>query len=353
MAEKSELRVRWLVLFLSCVLMIGNYYCFDNPAALKSQLQQHFNNIPKDRYEFLFFGRVVFGFGGESLGVAQGTLVASWFKNSELALALGINLSVARLGSVINNELSPIVAQASSVSAALWVGVIMCVASTFTVLLVIPIDKRAEKMTKENQKEGVTAAESIHFSDIKHFRPAFWLLALSCLVVYGCVIPFNNVASSLLMERDFFKEPPELCRRCGEGLYIGEIDCQEIVPGCPSVPPYGWPLPLLSANYVVEAKHVGTAYGAITAIQVRSNIGLALFPLAVAAEFNHDDRYIPGVELLFVSFGVLGSLVGIALNVVDYQNGSILNHTNAKKRRVSLMLDEDALDQEALLAAEH
>ncbi|KAI9989299.1 hypothetical protein PInf_019491 [Phytophthora infestans] len=332
-------------------------------------------------------------------------------------------------------------------------------------------------MSRENQKEGVTAAESIHLSDVKHFRPAFWLLALSCLVVYGCVIPFNNVASSLLMERDFFKEPPELCRRCGEGLYIGEIDCQEIVSGCPSVPPYGWPLPLLSANctikepldqwdcstspplilgdkincddeawklgpltktycatktdaaqktatpmsipyiisavispflgfvvdriglraflallaplaltvvhvmlgltqvslyvplvlqgvaysvfaaalwpsvpYVVEAKHVGTAYGAITAIQ---NIGLALFPLAVAAEFNHDDRYIPGVELLFVSFGVLGSLVGIALNVVDYQNGSILNHTNAKKRRVSLMLDEDALDQEALLAAEH
>ncbi|KAL3671796.1 hypothetical protein V7S43_003705 [Phytophthora oleae] len=557
MADKSELRVRWLVLFLSCVLMIGNYYCFDNPAALKSQLQQHFSNIPKDRYEFLFnllytlysipnillpffggvlvdrfgarvmlfafstailagqlifatgcslssfnmmlFGRVVFGFGGESLGVAQGTLVASWFKNSELALALGINLSVARLGSVINNELSPVVAQASNVSTALWVGVIMCLASTFTVLLVIPIDKRAEKMTKENQKEGVVAAESIHFSDVKHFRPAFWLLALSCLVVYGCVIPFNSVASSLLMERDFFKEPPEPCRRCGEGFYSFEIDCREIVPGCPSAPPYGWPLPLLSANCtikepldqwncstspplilgdkincddeawqfgpltsiycatktdaaqkaatpmsipyiisavispflgfvvdriglraflalvaplaltavhvmlgltlvslyvplvlqglaysvfaaalwpsvpckllrrflvnfrgcltvsfafadVVEAKHVGTAYGAITAIQ---NIGLALFPLAVAAEFNHDDRYIPGVELLFVSFGVLGSLVGIALNVVDYQNGSILNHTNAKKRRISLMLDEDALDQEALLSAEH
>uniref|UniRef100_M4BTA4 Uncharacterized protein n=1 Tax=Hyaloperonospora arabidopsidis (strain Emoy2) TaxID=559515 RepID=M4BTA4_HYAAE len=52
--EKSELRVRWLVLFLSCLLMIGNYYCFDNPAALKSQLQQHFSAIPKDRYEFLF-----------------------------------------------------------------------------------------------------------------------------------------------------------------------------------------------------------------------------------------------------------------------------------------------------------
>jgi MFS family permease len=204
-----------------------------------------------DVYLLLQFGRVVFGFGGESLGVAQGTLVASWFKNSELALALGINLSVARLGSVINNELSPVIAQASSVSTALWVGVIMCVASTFTVLILIPIDKRAETRTRENQKEG-GAADSIHFSDIKHFRPAFWLLALSCLVVYGCVIPFNNVASSLLMERDFFKEPPVECQRCGEGLYGFEIDCQEIVPGCPSVPPYGWPLPLLSANCTIK-----------------------------------------------------------------------------------------------------
>lgn len=52
--EKSQQPVRWLVLLLSCLLMIGNYYCFDNPAALKSQLQQHFSQFPKQRYEFLF-----------------------------------------------------------------------------------------------------------------------------------------------------------------------------------------------------------------------------------------------------------------------------------------------------------
>ncbi|KAI9916067.1 hypothetical protein PsorP6_008468 [Peronosclerospora sorghi] len=535
MMEKSELRLRWLVLFLSCMLMIGNYYCFDNPAALKSQLQQHFSNIPKSRYEFLFnllytlysipnillpffggvlvdrygvrmmlftfstailigqvifatgcslssfnmmlFGRVVFGFGGESLGVAQGTLVAAWFKNSELALALGINLSVARLGSVINNELSPAVARDSSVSMALWVGVIMCLASSFAVLLLIPIDKRTETLAKVNQKEEKAVRESIRFSNVKHFSPAFWLLAMSCLVVYGCVIPFNNVASSILMERDFFKEPPKECRRCGEGLYVDELNCQNIVLGCPTVPPYGWPLPLLSANctikkpldqwncstspplilgdkincdddawkrgpltktycatkmdaaqkaatpmsipylisaaispflgfvvdriglraflallapvaltavhvmlgvtqitfyvplvlqgvaysifaaalwpsvpYVVEAKNVGTAYGAITAIQ---NIGLAMFPLIVAAEFNYDDRYIPGVELLFVSFGVLGSFVGVALNVVDYQNGYILNCTKIIRKKMVQVLDEDTFDSEPLMASEH
>ncbi|TMW56666.1 hypothetical protein Poli38472_006676 [Pythium oligandrum] len=515
MTEKSQQRVRWLVLCLSCVLMIGNYYCFDNPAALKSQLQQRFNKYPKQRFEFLFnllytlysvpnvvlpffggvlvdrfgarvmlvvfsvailvgqvvfaagcsfssfnamlFGRVLFGFGGESLGVAQGTLVAAWFKNSELALALGINLSVARLGSVINNEVSPVVAEHTSVSSALWFGVFMCVVSFAAVLFLIPIDKRASRTEPREQNTNADAdadAQGISFRDFRRFRPAFWLLALSCLVVYGCVIPFNNVASSLLMERDFFKEPPRVCQRCGVGAYAGLDDCPTIAIGCPPVPPYAWPLPKLSENctikvpedqhhcsktppfiedgkincddpawkdgpytkmycskkaeaaqkaatpmsipyiisavispflgfvvdriglraflalvaplaltavhvmlgltdvnlyvplvlqgvaysvfaaalwpsvpYVVEPQFVGSAYGAITSIQ---NIGLALFPLAVAAEYNRDERYIPGVEMLFVSFGIMGSVVGIALNLLDYQSGSILNGTHRR-----------------------
>ena len=52
-------------------------------------------------------GRVVFGFGGESLTVAQSALVAVWFQDKELAFALGLNLSIARIGGVINNVVSP------------------------------------------------------------------------------------------------------------------------------------------------------------------------------------------------------------------------------------------------------
>jgi len=50
-------------------------------------------------------GRTIFGFGGESLTVAQSALVAVWFQNKEMAFALGLNLSIARLGGVINNLL--------------------------------------------------------------------------------------------------------------------------------------------------------------------------------------------------------------------------------------------------------
>ena len=37
------------------------------------------------------------------------------------------------------------------------------------------------------------------------FRASFWMLTWSCVAVYGCVLPFNNVASGVLMERDYFK----------------------------------------------------------------------------------------------------------------------------------------------------
>ncbi|EQC31215.1 hypothetical protein SDRG_11138 [Saprolegnia diclina VS20] len=520
MLEKSQLPMRWLVLVLSCTLMIGNYYCFDNPAALKSQLQQRFNGaFPPDRFEFLFnmlytlysipniilpffggflvdrlgarlcllmfattitlgqivfafgcsisqfnvmlLGRILFGLGGESLGVAQSTLVASWFKNKELALALGINLSIARLGSVFNNELSPVIASEYNVSSALWMGVVMCGVSLIAALILIPIDKRADAAIARTKSFGASApvAKDQGFScrDIRSFRPIFWLLAIACMVVYGCVIPFNNVASSLLMERDFFRQPPPACQQCGEGAYAGDTNCSVIAPTCPPVPPFSWPLPALNRNcsiqspedqlhcahtapyvteamincdddawkkgpfsavycsrksaaaaaaatpmsvpylisavlspvmgyavdrvgfraglallssvlltvvhlllgtthvtywvplvlqgvaycvfaaalwpsipYVVDARLVGSAYGAITSIQ---NLGLALFPMLVAMVYSVENKYLPSVEMLFVAFGALGSVAGILLNIVDYKNGSVLNRSSAAAAR--------------------
>lgn len=52
-------------------------------------------------------GRVVFGLGGESLSVSQSAIISKWFKGKELAMALGFNLSISRLGSVINGFVVP------------------------------------------------------------------------------------------------------------------------------------------------------------------------------------------------------------------------------------------------------
>mmetsp|Transcript_11707 Transcript_11707/g.11650 ORF Transcript_11707/g.11650 Transcript_11707/m.11650 type:complete len:152 (+) Transcript_11707:252-707(+) len=70
-------------------------------------------------------GRVVFGLGGESLNVCQSTIVSRWFKGKELSLALGINISVSRLGSVFNNYTMPPLAKATSLGWALTFGFIL------------------------------------------------------------------------------------------------------------------------------------------------------------------------------------------------------------------------------------
>ena len=49
-------------------------------------------------YAIMIAGRVIFGMGGECMGVAQSSIISVWFKGKELAFALGLNLSVGRLG---------------------------------------------------------------------------------------------------------------------------------------------------------------------------------------------------------------------------------------------------------------
>lgn len=173
------------------------------------------------------------------------------------AFAMGLNLSISRLGSVINNELSPVVAEAASVSAALWLGVAMCLVSSLSVLCIMWINStRVEQQkpvtTSTTDKDGFVP-ENIQLSDVKDFRASVWLLVFGTIVIYGCVIPFNSIASSLLMERDYFKQAPAECVRCGEGAYAGLLDCKSIVSACPPVPPYAWPLPKLSANCSITA----------------------------------------------------------------------------------------------------
>ncbi|GMH95609.1 hypothetical protein TrST_g6790 [Triparma strigata] len=328
-SQKSQLTVRWLVLLLACIMMIGNYYCYDNPASLHNSMQTlmpstNFEtyysllytvySIPNivlpffggffvdklgapicliifsslilagqivfafgasvESWPFMLMGRVIFGLGGENLTVAQSAVLAQWFVGKELALAFGINLSISRLGSVINNYVSPAVADDlafsdfNGVSMALWVGALICGGSLFTAFMIVPIDKAATKRLKDATKfnddltsslledgedgggnnrskassfDGIRAVsaermstsamllhedideEEIRLTDVKNFGVIFWLLSLSCLVVYGCVLPFNSFASGILSERNYFKAPSSSCvlmnpGECSSGL---------------------------------------------------------------------------------------------------------------------------------------
>jgi MFS family permease len=223
----------------------------------------------------IFIGRLVFGFGGESFTVANSALLAEWFKGKELALAFGINLSISKLGSVINNILSPILADKISIVFAMWFGAMLCGFGIVCVLLVFPIDKHLDDLLEKQQRyidatettalEGPVSEGVIHwendpkdpnapdflpeapqasFKDVFTLKHIFWVLVVSCVVVYGCVLPFNNISSSLLQERDYFILPPSGCQltdihQCEDSTTNPPIHC----------PGSQWYQPPLPYNY--------------------------------------------------------------------------------------------------------
>ncbi len=156
----------------------------------------------------VFVGRLVFGFGAESLIVANSALLADWFRGRELALAFGINLSIARLGSVTTNLVSPILTQDTGIVFASWFGVIMCAISVLSVVITMPIDRHMEKKTQlkhhllsqfddddnkqrlihNNSDEKPPPTDPEHktqFRDVFKFTIIFWILCISCIAIYG------------------------------------------------------------------------------------------------------------------------------------------------------------------------
>ena len=93
----------------------------------------------------MLVGRIIFGVGGESMNVAQSAIVTVWFKGKELAFALGINLSISRLGSVFNANITPTVCENYGLGTALFVGFAICVFSLFNAIGLVMIDAKAEK----------------------------------------------------------------------------------------------------------------------------------------------------------------------------------------------------------------
>ena len=244
--------IRWLVLALSCWIMFGNYYAFDNPSALNRHLHgwlgseeedfeyrlsllysvysipniilplgvgkwlDYFGNdwvlvvlsllsttgqglfafgVQKKKFWLALLGRFVFGVGGESLAVSQARIVTEWFHGRELGLAIGLNLSVARLDTITNNNLSPRIARMFGVPSALWFGLGTCVISLVSTIGCLVVERLSGKRSRvESMKPQVKA----HGGGMS---PVFVLLVVLCFLFYSGMIPYNNVASAYLQQR--------------------------------------------------------------------------------------------------------------------------------------------------------
>ncbi|KAF9559255.1 hypothetical protein EC968_006665 [Mortierella alpina] len=112
----------------------------------------------------MVLGRVFFG-AGESLAVTQSAITVKYFRGKELAMALGINLCISRLGSVVNDILTPYIWSKSDVPTAFWGGFVSCTLSFMTACLLVWMDRRFSSTSGEFTRLPMTMTS--HHSNIR------------------------------------------------------------------------------------------------------------------------------------------------------------------------------------------
>jgi len=295
-------------------------------------------------------GRLVFGLGAESLIVAVTTTIARWFKGKELGFAFGLNLTLARFGSLAALNSPTWAAPAFATwQRPLVIAIAFAIASFIGAALYWLIEARAEARFDLGRGE----TDKVVWKDIVRFGRSYWLVVGLCVTFYSAMFPFQTFAVKFFMEAHgtsremggFLSSMLTLFAMIGTplfGLLVDRVGRRSlfmmfgsalIVPvylmmaythvslyvpmammgiAFSLIPAVMWP----SVTYVVDQKRLGTAYGLMTMIQ---NIGLAGFNLLVgwandysAASADNPGGYALGMWI-FSTLGFLGLLFAMLL----------------------------------------
>lgn len=143
-------------------------------------------------YWMMLVGRCCFGLGAESLIVAVTAGIARWFKGKELSFAFGINLTIARLGSMAADWSPKWAAFAfeKGWQGPMLVAVAFAVVSLVTALAYWAMEENG--MRKYALGEADKAGEKIDFKSMFSFGKTYWLVVAMCVTFYSAIFPFRS-----------------------------------------------------------------------------------------------------------------------------------------------------------------
>ena len=326
------------------------------------------------------FGFMIFGCGCEMAGTTVSKILAKWFKGKEMALAMGLEMAIARLGVFAAMWLSPMISEKFAVDgtnpvvAPLLFSAALLVIGLLNFFVFTVMDKTLDRQELNDQMvndQMVNDADEFHVSDLKQIFTSkmFWIVALLCVLYYSAIFPFQRFATNFLEETlqisnaeaaGLFKWFPILAMVLtpflgafidykGKGasmMLLGAIimiACHSVfafvLPAYPSktlalvtilvlgvsfslVPASMWP----SVPKIIDEKVLGSAYCLIFWVQ---NIGLCLVPLLIGKLRVATDGYLVPM-IVFASFGVLAFLLSLALKVEDKKKNYGLELPNKK-----------------------
>lgn len=153
-------------------------------------------------------GFMVFGCGVEMAGITVSRGIVKWFKGREMALAMGSEMALARLGVATCMIFSPMFANWGGkvdVSRAVAFGVVLLCIALIMFVVYFFMDKKLDSQTGEAEEKD----DPFRISDIGRILSSwgFWLVALLCVLYYSAIFPFQKYAVNMLQCNLTFTEP--------------------------------------------------------------------------------------------------------------------------------------------------
>ena len=215
----DKMGVRFTMLLSTAVMLIGaciKWYAVSEDfmgSPLEQWFNTHLNYIPlfdelgvspfyagmPASAKFAASGFMIFGCGCEMAGITVSRGIVKWFKGREMALAMGSEMALARLGVATCMIFSPFFARLGgsiSVSRSVAFGVVlMCIALMMSVVYFV-MDQKLDAQTGEAEEKD----DPFKVSDIGKILTdsGFWLVALLCVLYYSAIFPFQKYAVNML-----------------------------------------------------------------------------------------------------------------------------------------------------------
>ncbi|MBI5487560.1 MAG: MFS transporter [Deltaproteobacteria bacterium] len=147
-------------------------------------------------------GYAFFGVGLELCGITATKVIAKWFKGYEMALAMGLQVAVARIGTGLALGTSGTLGKAVNVSTPVLLGVLLLGLGLVAFLVYCTMDRKLAASEPET-KGKASDEEAFRISDIGRIlsNKGFWYIAILCALFYSAVFPFLKYATDLMVQK--------------------------------------------------------------------------------------------------------------------------------------------------------
>lgn len=215
----DKMGVRFTALLSGVVMLVGaaiNWYAVTEAfmgSSLETWFNNHLNYIPgfdelgispfylgmPASAKFAAVGFMIFGCGVEMAGITVSRGIVKWFKGREMALAMGSEMALARLGVATCMIFSPMFARLGGVidvSRSVAFGLVLLMVALIMFIVYFFMDKKLDAQTGEAEEKD----DPFKISDLGQILTSsgFWLVALLCVLYYSAIFPFQKYAVNML-----------------------------------------------------------------------------------------------------------------------------------------------------------